>query len=277
MDFRLKCAAHRAFSVLPAGRWLAYMMQRHVTRSVPVSDAAFWSYRERAERHLNAYVKATSLGMPRTVFDIGSGWDLCVPILMGVATRANGSGVVASDIVHGMREGLVADILMRLGLVSLKQAHVFYEAPIDYSATPYRAGRFDLITSTSTLEHVPAEQIPAVLRECRRILEPQGVCSMYVDMSDHWSHGDSSIGELNFLRYSPEEWRSLNPSSHFQNRLRFPDYMRLFKEAGFQVEVSIDTRWDGELVLHPSLEYSEEDARITRAWFALRLSGCSAP
>lgn len=259
MDFRLKCSAHKAFAVLPGGGWLLYLMQRYVTSSVPVSDAAFRSYQERAERHLAAR-------SPNSILDIGSGWDLCMPILMGVAS---GAEVVASDVIKGMRSALVADTLMRLGLDSLDDAHVTYRAPVDYQAMPFASGSFDLITSTSVLEHVPTEQLPGMLTECRRVLSPGGVCSMYVDMSDHYRRGDSAIGELNFLRYSEYEWRGLNPPTHFQNRLRFPDYVRLFEEAGFRVESEIATRWEGSLVMDPGLRYSEEDARITRAWFRL--------
>jgi hypothetical protein len=94
---------------------------------------------------------------------------------------------------------------------------------------------------------------------------------MYVDLSDHWSHGDPSIGEVNFLRYPPRQWRRLNPSNHFQNRLRHSDYLRLFAAAGFAVESDVITRWDGPLVIDPALgPYDPDDARITRVWYVLR-------
>ena len=32
-------------------------------------------------------------------------------------------------------------------------------------------------------------------------------------------------------------WRLVNPSLHYQNRLRRPDYLRLFAEAGFEPHV----------------------------------------
>ncbi|HZJ73022.1 MAG TPA: hypothetical protein VFF36_18965, partial [Planctomycetota bacterium] len=39
----------------------------------------------------------------------------------------------------------------------------------------------------------------------------------------------------NFLRFSDGTWRLVNSPLHFQNRLRSPDYLRLVREAGFEL------------------------------------------
>jgi SAM-dependent methyltransferase len=268
MDFKLKCAMQHVCASAPGGRSLRYLLQRYVTRSLPLSDTDFEASRQRAERHLATYARATGR-LPRSVLEFGCGWDLAIAVAMGMT----GCAVIASDIEPLARTALVENTLARLGAESLSAANVSYRAPMDARATGLESSSLDLVTSTWVLEHIPAGNLAAILRECGRILAPDGLCSFYVDMSDHWSHGDAQISEVNFLRYSRFAWRLYNPATHYQNRLRYSDYVRMFGDAGFRVESDIATRYTGTLVAHPDFEqYDHDDLRITGAWFVLRKS-----
>lgn len=57
----------------------------------------------------------------------------------------------------------------------------------------------------------------------------------FIDYQDHYSYWDHGISRYNFLRYSEQRWKLFNPRSHFQNRLRHADYIRLLDQAGFQI------------------------------------------
>src|SRR5438067_829197 len=97
------------------------------------------------------------------------------------------------------------------------------------------AGSVDCITSTNTLEHIPPDDLAAILRECYRILAPSGLVSLDIDYQDHYSFFDPRITAYNFLRYSARTWSFFSPSLHYQNRLRHPDYLELVKAAGFKI------------------------------------------
>ena len=53
------------------------------------------------------------------------------------------------------------------------------------------AASVDFVSSTNTLEHIPATDIGPILAECRRLLRPDGVVSCRIDMRDHYSYFDA--------------------------------------------------------------------------------------
>jgi SAM-dependent methyltransferase len=137
---------------------------------------------------------------------------------LGVSLRALGDELAS-----------LADLEKRLG--------IRYLAPRDARNTGLPAGSVDFVSSTSTLEHVPEPDILAILIECRRLLRPGGIISCRVDMRDHHAYFDDSVSPHNFLKFSARTWRLINSSLNHQNRLRHPDYLRLFKQAGFEILV----------------------------------------
>jgi hypothetical protein len=46
---------------------------------------------------------------------------------------------------------------------------------------------------------------------------------------------DRRLSPYNFLRFDTRRWRLLDSPLNFQNRLRYPDYLELFRAAGFEV------------------------------------------
>lgn len=267
MDFRIKCAAQHVFSAVPGGRRLNYLMQRYVTRNLPVPDSWLANYRKLAELHLRNFASVTG-GKPQRIFEFGSGSHLGLAIIFGLA----GSEVVASDITRQASQFLIDDMLRRLGASSLEQARVTYLAPCDTKSTGLASASFDMVTSTSVLEHVPADEIPPILAECRRLLAPGGLCSFCIDYTDHWSHFDGSLARTNFLRYDERTWPLYNPGLHYQNRLRHSDFLKMFKEAGF--DVALEQRDRGtppSAELAPEFRhYSRDDLETEIAYLILR-------
>ena len=58
---------------------------------------------------------------------------------------------------------------------------------------------------------------------------------MLIDYSDHYSHTDKNIGNLNFLQFSESEWKKFNTPMLYQNRLRHQDYRNFFKSYGYKL------------------------------------------
>ena len=71
--------------------------------------------------------------------------------------------------------------------------------------------------------------------DLKQILNESGIISFAIDYSDHFSHTDSKIGPLNFLKYSNKTWEKYNTNYLFHNRLRHQDYRKLFLKNGYKI------------------------------------------
>lgn len=98
----------------------------------------------------------------------------------------------------------------------------------------------DLVYSHATLEHVPLAEVEEQFRQTRRILRSGGLVSHQVDLRDHLGGG------LNNLRFSEAFWESqkVHRSGFYTNRIRLPDYLRMFRDCGFSIRELDPQRWD---------------------------------
>lgn len=98
----------------------------------------------------------------------------------------------------------------------------------------------DLIFSQAVLEHVRKHRFLETMRECRRILKRSGVCSHQVDLRDHLG------GALNNLRFGERIWESefFASSGFYTNRISYRQMPELFKQAGFEMNITDVRRWD---------------------------------
>lgn len=248
LDWKKKAAAFRLFDTLPGGSSLYYLTQRYVTRTIPrdLGEHGEWQFEH--ARTFRRWFEG-DLGRAR-LFEFGAGWDLHSSLVQwcyGVDSQ------VVVDITRLARVSLVNHAIAWLrdnpppGAVRVPreivedpiepslQRHygISYLAPADARRTTLAAGSVDLICTTSVLEHVPAEALADILRECYRLASPGAVMSHVVDYTDHYAHSDPGIGIFNFLRFSDREWSRYNPGIHYQNRLRHFEYGALFEASGF--------------------------------------------
>jgi SAM-dependent methyltransferase len=251
MRWVAKAALQRGLGVLPQGERLNYVFQRHVLRSLPAGDAALRQKLARARQHVAAYAEhgpGTPLG-DACFYEFGAGWDLAIPLayaMLGVGRQ------VLVDIRPSARVKLVNDSIAALDRVrepdlpplggpvaSVAELEprfgITYLAPRDARATGLAEGSVDFVSSTDTCEHIPGDDLAAIFRECFRLLRPGGAFSCRIDLQDHYAYFDRSLSRYNFLRFSDRAWGLVNSPLHFQNRLRASEYMRLVRDAGFEV------------------------------------------
>lgn len=121
----------------------------------------------------------------------------------------------------------------------LKRTNVSYLTEGTASLAAIPDASIDFFWSQVVLEHVPHEEFPEFLHQLRRIVKPQGIGVHSVDFRDHLSNG------LNNLRFSHETWesRAFRNSGFYTNRIRPGAMLKLFKEAGFDVEIVAETHW----------------------------------
>ena len=112
-----------------------------------------------------------------------------------------------------------------------------YRSPADATRMPMPDEIFDVYVSFVVLQHVPPEPMLAILKEARRLLKKDGRMVHFSNTSDHFSHVDSSLSPINFLRWSEREWQLIAGNRFmYQNRLRADDYYDIFRNAGMLVD-----------------------------------------
>ena len=265
MRWVAKASIQRVLSAVPRGDLVNYQLQRRVTKALPRSDAHFRLHARETVRHFEALgCHAPDLDPAAARFyEFGAGWDLITPLIfwgLGVQhdllvdIRAN---IRLGEVDHSIAQsrehaawleelagrplrlpaatpvGSVGDLERRFGIT--------YTAPVDARATGLEPGSVDFVSSTYTLEHIPAADIAAIMVECGRLLRPGGVVSCAIDMEDHYSHTDPSVSPYNFMKFSDRTWALVNSSLHYQNRLRRPDYRRIFDGVGLEI---VAEEWD---------------------------------
>lgn len=131
----------------------------------------------------------------------------------------------------------------------LEKCHAEYHTSGLTSWSRLESSSVNLIFSQAVLEHVRKCDFLYIMRECRRALRPDGVCSHKVDLRDHLGGG------LNHLRFSERVWESplFANSGLYVNRIQYSSMLRLFSEAGFNVESVELERWDNLPISRPKL------------------------
>ena len=107
-----------------------------------------------------------------------------------------------------------------------------YRAPFDSGRTPLPRA-FDLINSTSVLEHVPPDALSRVVAGLADALAPGGVMIHHVDLKDHW---DLYRDPLRFLS-ADEPFEPRRDADARGSGLRKSDYL-----AAFAPCIELDTR-----------------------------------
>ena len=136
-----------------------------------------------------------------------------------------------------------------------------YHSPTDARAVALPSASVNVVFSSNVLEHVAADDLPALHREVRRLLRPGGLAVHRFNPQDHFAAGDRSITGANFLQFSAKEWQALGGAGLApHNRLRCIQHAQLMTAAGLDITVS-RTRPDprariaiesGALRVHPN-------------------------
>lgn len=98
----------------------------------------------------------------------------------------------------------------------------------------------DVIWSQAVLDHVKLSDFTILIKEFRRIVRTNGICSHCIDLRDHLS------SSLNHLRFSNRLWEAefMSKSGFYTNRLRYHEIVKLFEKAGFSSKITNIQKWD---------------------------------
>lgn len=293
MNWRQKALVFRLLGSIPGRDRIHYLLQKHVTKSIPRPASTYPRYMGESMAQLRI-LQPQSAEQKETYFEFGAGWDLfhnLVLFCFGVEQQ------LLIDLTAHMHPDLVNAVISNLQrspppgalrlptrplgsrpLTELREWYgITYLAPADACKVPLDSCSVAMAGTTNTLEHIPFSELPAIMTELRRLCASHARIAMQVDYSDHYSHSDPSISPYNFLQFGEADWRRYNTHFHFQNRRRHSDYRKLFTTCGFSIvgeEIYRPAAWEAQLdaiTLHQDFrEYGRDDVGVTSATFSLR-------
>jgi SAM-dependent methyltransferase len=310
MNWLIKAALQKTISCFPRSEKINYFFRRNIAKSLPVDEETFLRMVDIGARHYEKFLKyaPSDTVSKSTFYEFGTGWHLIIPLLfftLGIRSQ------IVVDITPHIQYELIQDTQIKLvqmrsvlekklnrtlrvnslaeqinTISEMKQRlGITYLAPYDARHTALPTESIDFIHTTATLEHIQEEDIKKILNECYRILKPSGVISCLIDLKDHFSYSDNTISQYNFLRYSSKTWHCVNASINFQNRLRYPDYLRMINEAHFEIIEQHPERPDkrdrDELCRMKRADrfrthYAIEDMGVKTLWVVFRKEGKAA-
>lgn len=306
MRWVAKAIVQNTLAALPRGVAVNAVLQRHGTRSTVLTPDRVVEKLSRVVpmhlRHLEEH-SPRQLGETR-VLEVGTGFTPIVPLglyLAGVRS-VHTVDIVELTTVRSVEELLrCLESASRTGLLRrlcpwvdeareaemraarsgsadltqlLQRFGVTYEVGTALHVS-LGEGAVDLAVSNNVFEHVPPGVIGGILRESARVGSSDVVVSHHIDLRDHYAKFDRRIDVFHNLRFSERQWRLLNSRLEPQNRLRYPDYLTVFADAGFQI-VSEDLRQGNEELLRKTRlapefrRYSTDDLRVIDMWVAAR-------
>lgn len=167
-------------------------------------------------------------------------------------------------------------------LRGLHSIGIDYLAPADARMLPFDDGYFDAHVSYNVLEHIPRSVLKDIFIEAKRLVRLSGVILHKIDYTDHFSHSDKRISEINFLRFNERDYDRLAGNKFmYMNRLRDDDFRHLWQELSLVPYVAEKKLSQEILSLLRSREKpildncfsckSDEDLATTKSWYGFVL------
>ena len=152
----------------------------------------------------------------------------------------------------------------------LRAAGIKYKAPSDAGDTGLADGSADLVLSYAVLAHVPCQSLAGLLKEVARLISDRGKSFHCIGLFDPNHKVGSKVSKLNFLKYSPRFYNFfINNKMNYHNRLREPEYLKLFKECGYRVEYLESEVDESDIALLGQMKVAEEFQRFDNRQLAV--------
>jgi len=241
IDWKIKSIFYRILSFLKFYKPL-YFIQKRVTKRSKIyfkNIIFYWDF------HLK-YLKENE---SKKIIEFGAGKSLAQNIYLSYMfnkkieqTLIDISKMIDLDLFNDANE----QISKILGLEKFpiarsiddlkKNYNIIYLAPMSLKQISETKLKYDACISSTTLEHLPQKQLIESFQLLKKIIKKNGIVSAAIDYSDHYSHTDKNINNLNYLKFDNSEWKKYNTPMLFQNRLRHQDYRIIFKSLGYQIK-----------------------------------------
>ena len=297
----LKAVVQKGISFLPFKHQINFLFQKYVTKGVNLTEPYFEDRLTHYKHHSQFQEKYKKTLRGITVLELGTGWHPVVPIGFFLSGADQIYTVDISELTDREKVLDTIDIFLRyqkdgrlasfckvaperlavLETIATRRASYDWEQikealnlqylVVDARKLPLENQTIDLITSNNTFEHVYADVLKDILLSFKRVLNPNGLMSHFIDMSDHFAHLDRSITIYNFLQFSEQQWSLIDNSVQPQNRWRIPQFRELYQELGLPITEELNREGDLEALksvqIHSSFQkMSLEDLAVSHSY-----------
>ena len=261
MNWRLKAVIQKSISFLPGKTTINRHLQQ-ITGGLALDDLQFQWKIEHARDHYTYYEQLGQVPLAEAkVLELGTGWYPIVPVyfyLQGChsfdsidiyqwlkaenytatiakfkAWRETGMLDAYVTSIDEGRWAVLMDILEgQLSVDEINQRINFRPVLGDAASSTALASSYDLICSNNVLEHIYPVHLEPILARFHQMVAKGGIMSHFIDLSDHFAHSDESISIYNFLRFSQRQWQWIDNDIQPQNRLRWSEYIDMFRRLG---------------------------------------------
>lgn len=311
MDWRVKGVLQGLLSRVPGGTIVNDALQRAAggrrdeSAHIDLKFKADWLVQMKVLGDLGFRVQG------RDLLEIGTGWLPVFPLCFALAgarrchtfdLHRHLNPAVMAKALHelerhlpaiaqacGDAESLVRERWQRLagagaGADILAAAGIEYHAPADATLTGLPDASVALVFSNSVLEHVTPEVLAPMMRESRRVLQPDGLSLHSVNCGDHYAYFDRTITQVHYLRFSDRQWRKWNNDLLYQNRLRPVDFIDAARAAGMDVLLDLHVPRPELMARFEQIPFAPEFRRYppeqlccTSVTFAARPAAAASP
>lgn len=187
--------------------------------------------------------KASFSTQNKSILEIGSGWMPLMPYHFKVD---GGCEVVHTYDINDHYQNKYIDQLnehyRRAGRASFEVAQKGLHLPDFVKYYPHSnvitaslPKKVDIIFSRFVLEHVTPTDMLAMHRRFVKEYGSEVLILHLISPSDHRAFSDSSVSHYDFLQYSEKQWNRIQTKFDYHNRLRLPQYLEIFKQAGMEI------------------------------------------
>ena len=298
-----KAIVQKGISFLPYSNKINYVFQRYVTKGIILTDELFLHKLDHARNHIDHYAKFGKTPVANAVaLELGTGWYPIVPFALYLSgfneiITIDQSGLLRDVHVHDVIAKFIhlanqGKLSVLLPLLQADRLSVFKNIADNKSSAPWgsimeelnihvmvgdagatrlEAGKIDFFISNNTLEHIPEPVIVHIFKEFHRISSKNALMSHFIDLTDHFAHFDKSISVFNFLRFSESQWKIINNSVQYLNRLRIDTFMKIHDKTQFRIiekeHLYADKKHLNNLPIDAQYKHlSEQDLLISHTW-----------
>ena len=187
----------------------------------------------------NAYdIEITS----KNLLEVGSGWHPLMPYWFIYFGKVNKVQTLDINRHYDKRkiEKLNQNFKERYNL-NIVEADSRYCLPQEIEYFPdtnilnFDLTNTNIVFTRFALEHIRPEVIEKMHTKFRNELEEGSYIIHFISPSDHRAFVDHNLSLQDFLKYSDEEWEKKCTRFDYHNRLRLPEYLKIFKNCNLKV------------------------------------------
>ena len=252
MNHKSKTVLFKCLDVLPEqlGFYLYHKLQQLFAKDM--IDYKIESTRKSLETIVRILNKNGFELKNKHIIELGSGWLPILPYLLKYNSNANRVDTYDINKHYKLSEIVKLNVLFskKYGIPPNTFDGVF-QLPKDiryFPCTDICNGDLinaDLAVSRFVLEHVSPESIIKIHETFREKLKSGSYIVHLISPSDHRAYSDSSLSLYDFLKYSNEEWDSIQTKFDYHNRIRLPQYLQLFEKNFEIVSLEFDSCKEG--------------------------------